>query len=303
MTPVAIFCHRRPGHLRRTIEALASCDGFADHPVTVFSDGPRTPEEAEGVAAVREVVRDMLGSRADLRAAETNRGLARSIIGGVSELCDSHGRVIVIEDDLDLAPSFLTHMTRALDRHADDPRVMQVSGHMFDVPEFAGRDRTVFLPLITTWGWATWGRAWKAFDAQAAGWEALLHDRALRHRFNVEGAYDYTTMLRRQMEGRRDSWGVRWYWSVFREQGLTVFPPRTLVRNMGQDGSGTHGSGWLRGWRRTNPEAGWPASAPETCAPARLVPEDFAAVKRAILAQNGGARGKAVDAVRRLIRR
>lgn len=297
--PIAVFAYNRPDHLRRTLCALVACDGFADAPVTVFCDGPRAPDQAEAVAAARDVAREILGSGADLRLAASNRGLARSVIGGVTELVNLHGRVIVVEDDFDLAPIFLRYMNDTLDRYAADERVYQVSGHMFDVPAFRGRETAVILPFITTWGWGTWARAWSAFDPQATGWQKVMEDRALRRQFNLGGVYDYAEMLRRQMEGRRDSWGIRWYWSTFRAQGLAVFPPATLVRNTGQDGSGTHGAGKLRHFSNGALDLSWPDRVILSDAPAGVDAADLAAVRAAIWRQNGGWLGWVADKAKR----
>ncbi|HWP00110.1 MAG TPA: glycosyltransferase [Methylococcus sp.] len=244
--PVVIFCYRRPDHLRRMLESLVACDGFDSSPVIVFGDGPKSPKEAGMVEQTREMARDLLGERAEYYFRKENTGLARSIIEGVTAVVARFGRAIVIEDDLELAPGFLTYMNRALESFADDDRVWQVSGYMFDVPEFRTRSQALFLPILVSWGWATWKRAWDQFDPLATGWEVLESDPSLRLRFNLDGAYDYTTMLKRQMSGQLDSWAIRWYWTVFREDGLVLFPPRTLVHNHGLDGSGTHGHGFLR---------------------------------------------------------
>lgn len=276
------------------------CDGFSDSAVTVFCDGSRSDADKKAVAAVREVARDMLGPDADVRASDANQGLARSIIAGVTEMVERHGRVIVVEDDFDLAPGFLTFLNAGLDRFADDPRVFQISGHMFDVPEFADRQTALFLPMTTSWGWATWDRAWRQFDSAAVGWQALLTDRALRKRFNLNGTYDYAAMMQRQMEGKRDSWAIRWYWSVFQAGGMALFPPRSLVRNTGQDGSGTHGGGKFRGFTKKAGVFG--DGAPQLPVSGSLIsPEDVTAVYTAIWKQNGGWRGSLVDLIKRLV--
>jgi len=300
LAPVAVFAYNRPRHLRRTLTSLMACDGFVDSPLTIFCDGARNANQIEAVAAVRDTARQLLGGSADIRIADANRGLAQSIIEGVGELTCRYGRVIVVEDDLDLAPCFLTYMAEALDRYAAEPHVFQVSGHMFDVPEFNGRESALFLPMTTTWGWGTWDRAWAAFDRQAAGWEQIITDRALRRRFNLDGAYDYATMLERQMAGRSDSWGIRWYWSVFRRAGLTLFPPQPLVRNTGHDGSGTHGAG--RALRRFSPSEalGWPKGLRLLEGEPAVEPEAWRMVRKAIWRQNGGWTGCAADFARRL---
>lgn len=284
--PIAVFAYNRPDHLRRTLISLRACEGFAEAPITVFIDGPRSPGEAKVVDAVQQVAREILGTKSDIRASEANRGLSASITAGVQDRLDCHGRVIVIEDDLDLGRNFLTFMNAALDRYADDPRVFQVSGYMFDVPSFASRSDAMFLPLTTTWGWGTWSRAWKAYDPAAAGWRRLLSDRALRRRFNMDGSYDYTRLMKRQARGQSDSWGIRWYWSVFQHDGLCLFPPQSLVHNTGQDGSGTHGGALLGDFSaRAVPLFGTLPTLPNKTAVAR---DDLASARAAIWRQRGG---------------
>lgn len=239
--PIALFIYNRPEHTRRTIEALQRCHEFKDSPVFVFSDGPRKAANEPDVLKARAVVRTALQGHANFIEASTNQGLARSIIGGVSRLCTEFGRVIVVEDDLVVAPQFLTYMNTALDRYADDDRVMQISGYMFPVLAFSDRTEAMFFPFTTSWGWATWARAWEHFDAQANGWERLEQDPSLRHRFNVHGSFDYFHMLKLQLAGAIDSWAIRWYWSVYKNHGVVLYPPVSLVRNEGFDGTGTHG--------------------------------------------------------------
>ena len=244
--PIAIFIYNRPDRLRQMLADLMRCDGFERSPVIVFADGPKRPDQAQNVEAARAVAKEMLGDRASYHFSDVNRGLTQSLISGVSAVTAEHGRAIVVEDDLALAPGFLSFMNAGLDRYADIETVFQVSGHAFEVPEFSQRRHAMLLPMTTTWGWGTWARAWNQFDAAATGSEQLTTDATLRRTFNLNGVYDYATMLKRQQLGRGHSWGVLWYWSVFRNQGLTLFPPRTLVYNIGMDASGTNGRGMFR---------------------------------------------------------
>jgi hypothetical protein len=300
--PVAVFAYRRPDHLRRTLESLARCNGFADSPLYLFADGAKGEADAADVSATRDVARALLGDRAEYRLSPENRGLSRSIVRGVEAVLERHARVIVVEDDMQLGAGFLDYMNGALDRYAEEPRVWQVSGYMFDVPEFAGRDRALFLPLTTSWGWGTWAREWRNFDAAANGWQALAQDRALRRRFNFGGAFDYASMLEEQMRGFGDSWAIRWYWSLFRGDALAVFPPVSMVRNTGMDGSGTHGRGLARRFAIPAPGNGFPGTLrwPDAIA---TDDADYAAVRRALWRQNGGVAGMLADRLRGLRRK
>ncbi len=175
--------------------------------------------------------------RVEIVEADRNLGLARSVVSAVTDLCERHGRVIVLEDDLLVARGFLAYMNEALRRYADEERVMSISGHTFDVgpPE----PRAVFLPLATTWGWATWGRAWARYQDRPRGVERLDAP-GFRRSFDLDGTYDYAAMLRAQIAGHVDSWGIRWWWSVHDHGGLGLFPRASLVKNIGAGATATN---------------------------------------------------------------
>lgn len=295
--PVVIFAYRRPDHLRNTLESLRRCEGFAQSPIIVYCDGPRNDTEFESVAATRELAKSLLGNQAEYHFSEVNLGLSRSVIVGVSETVDRFGRVIVVEDDLELHPALLTFMNQALDRYASDDSVFQISGYQFDVPELKNTASALFLPFTVSWGWATWKRAWAQFDPLASDWEKLRADKDLRRRFNLDGVYDYATMLVRQMSGAQDSWAVRWYWTVFKAKGLVLFPPSSLVSNTGFDGSGTHGRGLLRQFSQARTPA---LEIQEIILPESVTVDAqyYDRVKRALSKQNGGWIGKTMDTLR-----
>ena len=277
--PIALFIYKRPEHLRRTIVSLQACPGYAESPLYVFADGPRTPSDMPAVQATRQVARDLLGSRAIFIERDENRGLATSIIAGTTELCERHGRVVVVEDDLLLGLQFLQFLNEGLERYEDEPRVMQVAGHMFVVPSLADQHEALFLPMTTSWGWATWQRAWAQFDPSATGWrERLVGVEA--ERFDLSGRCDYSGMLKRQMTGGIDSWAIRWYYSVFVLDGLVLYPPRTLVLHEGLDRSGTHGR-LVRRSSRGAPAGDLPFSMPRHVAASPRVPEVGAAIAMA----------------------
>jgi glycosyl transferase family 2 len=241
--PIALFTYNRPEHLRRTLESLAACPESAQSRLVVFSDGPRHALDEPGVARCRAIVEERSWCRAvELVARPSNLGLARSIAQGVGEVSSRWGRVIVLEDDLVMARRFLAYMNEALARYQEDTRVFQISGHSFPARGYGRSRGSSFLPFPTTWGWGTWHRAWSRYDAAMNGSEALDGDEALRLRFDLNGAYPYHRMLRAlRRRGRlEDSWGIRWYWSMFRNDGVALYPHRTLIAHAGEDGSGTN---------------------------------------------------------------
>lgn len=89
-------------------------------------------------------------------------------------------------------------------------------------------------------GWATWARAWEYFDPSEKDYLILKNDRVQRKAFDLEGVCSYYRMLESQLRGEIDSWAIRWYLCVFIHHGLVLYPPQTLIENIGFDGSGTH---------------------------------------------------------------
>jgi GT2 family glycosyltransferase len=240
LAPIALFAYNRPTHMRRAVESLLANELAPTSDLYIFSDGPRNSAQEPAIADVRRYANSVSGFRSvTVVERATNLGLANSIIDGTTRLTKEFDRVIVVEDDLVVSPRFLEYMNRALERYRDDDLAMQVSGYMYPIDVGAEAD-AFFMPFTTSWGWATWERAWQHFDAEMKGFDALVEHRHLRNRFNLGGAYDYFDLLKRQRRGSIDSWAIRWYLSVFMRGGLTLYPARTLVRNIGFDGSGTH---------------------------------------------------------------
>jgi hypothetical protein len=238
--PVAIFAYRRTDHLKQTLDALERCPEFAQSAVFVYSDGPKNDAGHEDVQAVRALLRARARPNMTIIEAEENRGLAASVIAGATQLCSKFGRVIVIEDDLIVQPCTLAWFNRALDAYSDAENVVHVNGYQHYVSEFQDRRAGVFGRFVGSWGWATWHRAWRNFDPVAQGWEEVQRDERLSYAFDQNGSFPLSSMLTEQMTGRSDSWAIRWFWTVFKSQGLTLSPPRSLIRNIGFDNTATH---------------------------------------------------------------
>lgn len=237
--PVALFAFRRPDHLRATLATLAGAHGASDTDLHVFCDGPRTPEDVDGVTAVRDLARGADGFRSvTVNESEVNRGLAASVMAGVADVLRNHETVIVLEDDMLVAPEFLDYLAEGLALYADEPRVVSI--HAFCVVADEPMPQSFFLRGADCWGWATWRRGWAVFDPDGAALLARLDASGEARAFDYDGAYPYRQMLVDQVAGRVDSWAIRWYASAFLAGMLTLYPGRSLLQNIGQDGSGTH---------------------------------------------------------------
>jgi len=239
LAPVALFAWRRPDHLKKVLESLVANPEASSTDVIAFCDGARDESQIAGTESVASLLAGFDGFRS-LRIVrrEANLGLARNIVSGVTEIVNQHGRAIVLEDDLVVSPGFLGWMNRGLDLYADSPEVASIHGYWYPVPGQV--PDSFFLRGTDCWGWATWKRAWDRFDGDG---QTLLDELVRRHQewtFDCDGAFPYMDMLRDQIRGRNDSWAIRWHASAFLAGMVTLFPGRSLVENIGTDGSGTN---------------------------------------------------------------
>ena len=115
LAPIAFFVYKRPEHTKKTLEALAANELASESELFIFSDGARNEQDEKSVLAVREYIRTAKGFKSvSILEHVKNQGLAKSLIGGITELCDKFGRVIVVEDDVLTSPYFLRFMNDAL---------------------------------------------------------------------------------------------------------------------------------------------------------------------------------------------
>jgi len=241
LAPIALFVYNRPRHTRDTVEYLLENPQAKNSDLFIFSDGAKNREDLKKVKEVREYLSTISGFKSvSLTERKDNRGLANSLIEGITQVCNTHGRVIVLEDDIIVSPYFLEYMNTALTRYENNERVMHISGYMFPVSDPARLPETFFYRATSCWGWGTWARAWRSFEADGRKLIDQITGQKRQRDFDILGTTGYTRMLREQTEGKINSWAIRWYASLFLTGGLCLHPAKSLARNVGHDGTGTH---------------------------------------------------------------
>lgn len=243
LAPILLFVYNRPEHVKRTLAALEQNILAKESELFIYSDAARSPQDKASVAEVRKIVRTALPffKQVNILERETNWGLARSIIDGVTTQINRYERVIVLEDDLIVAPYFLKFMNDALDTYQHEEKVGHIQA--CDFTQNASLPDTFLIKWTGSWGWATWKRAWKYFNPDGKALLEELQRRKLTYTFDFNGKYGYTRMLRRQTEGKNNSWAIRWNASLFLNDILSLNVGKSLVQNEGFDGSGTNCGG------------------------------------------------------------
>ncbi|PTT03091.1 sugar transferase [Pedobacter sp. HMWF019] len=239
LAPIALFVYNRPKHTERTLKFLQQNELASESRLFIFSDGPKTAADQDKVQEVRDFLKTVDGFRTvEIIERKENMGLANSVIAGVSRLVKDYGQIIVFEDDLISSPHTLTYFNEALNRYRTENKIMHIGAYMFHLK---GEDlpQTFFYRAATSWGWATWERAWQHFEPNI---DTLMSkfDHAAKNAFSIERTMNFWKQMEDFKKGKNNSWAIRWYASIFLRGGLTLNPSQSLVNNIGHDGTGVH---------------------------------------------------------------
>lgn len=236
--PIVLFTYNRLWHTQQTVEALQRNLLASESELFIFSDGGKNEGDWKKVYAVREYLHTIDGfKKTHITEQKENKGLANSIIDGVTKIVNEYGRIIVLEDDLVTSKYFLQYMNDALKIYETCEEVACISGYTYPIDTLPD---TFFIKGTDCWGWATWKRGWDLFNANGKELLEQICSRGLEAEFDFKNSYPYTQMLKDQINGKNNSWAVRWYASAFLKDKLCLYPQKAFVQNIGCDDTGTH---------------------------------------------------------------
>ena len=212
-SPITLFTYSRPEHTQNVLDSLALNDEAKESDLFIFCDGAKENASDEIIEKINKVRKIVLAENrfksVTVTIQDKNKGLANSIIEGVTEVVNKFGKVIVLEDDLVFSPFFLYYMNDSLNRYEKEKQIAQIGACNF----FANGKKypeTFVATMPDTWGWATWKDRWQHFNPDAIYLYKELEKNDLMYRFNAYGTYEMEKMLKNQILGNVDSWAIRW---------------------------------------------------------------------------------------------
>ncbi|WP_194166067.1 hypothetical protein, partial [Vibrio parahaemolyticus] len=218
-----------------------SISSYIDLYINIDSASKET--DIKKVKEVKDIVYNFRGFKSiTVNEAKVNLGVDNSVISYVSEVLESHDRVIVLEDDHLTNESFLEYMNAALDFYENDDRIEGISG--FSPPlnwsNLNTSNDIYFAPRGSSWGWATWRKRWNAID-----WEMKKYPEYKSCKNNYahfsDGGNDLPLMLKTAMELEvTPYWDIRRCFHMMLERSYFVYPRFSYVKNIGLDGTGLH---------------------------------------------------------------
>ncbi len=244
LAPIVLFTYNRPWHTKQVLDALALNDEAKDSTLYIYCDGAKENASQENIDKIQElrllVKKENRFKEVIVREQEKNKGLANSIIDGVTEVVNKYGSIIVLEDDIVPSKGFLKYMNTALDIYLTEDKVgcIHAWNYFLDISNY--KSSTFFLKGADCWGWATWKRAWDEFNPNGSILLNTIVSSKSEYEFNRRGTHEFVNMLKDQIAGKNDSWAIRWHASLFLNNKYCLHPTNSLIKNIGLDNSGTH---------------------------------------------------------------
>ncbi len=238
IAPIALFVYNRLEHTKKTIEALQKNTLAKRSELFIYSDNAKNKVSQADVNKVREYINNINGfKKITIIERDRNWGLADTIIDGVTKVVNIYGKIVVLEDDLVTSPYFLKYMNNALDFYENEESVASIHGYIYPIEDLPD---SFFIKGADCWGWATWKNKWDIFEADGKKLLDELTIKNLTKEADFNGNYGFTRMLKDQINGKNNSWAIRWYISAFLKNMITLYPGKSYVQNIGLDSRGTH---------------------------------------------------------------
>lgn len=237
LAPIILFVYNRPWHTQQIVNALLKNKEASISDLYIFADGIKanaTEMQISDFQKTREYIYTISGFKS-IRIFESNinKGLGKSIIDGVTSILEKYDSAIILEDDILTSSHFLRFMNESLTRYADSEQVICINGYNL-IENTPIKETSFFLRGGDCWGWATWKRAWKLFNPDASELLNYINEhKCLLKDFTFNGTMYYMDLLRAVVEGKNDSWAIRWYTSTFIKGGLCLYPTKSLCKNIG----------------------------------------------------------------------
>ncbi len=242
-TPVALFVYKRAEHTRKTLEALCKNIDADKTDLFVFSDAAKNREEEKKVQEVRNIISNIKGFKSVKIIKQTsNKGLANSIIDGVSKVISQYGTVIVIEEDLITAPTTLQYFNKCLATYKDKSSVFSISAfnypeHLLSIPDSYPYD-VYYIPRMQCWGWATWQDRWLKADWSMKNFQDFYTNETETSAYKYWIGSNSLKTLNSCVTDGKDVWACRWVYTHYKHQGMCLCPVSSYIDNIGLDGTG-----------------------------------------------------------------
>lgn len=228
-----IVAYNRPKHTKEVLEGLKK-ENVKN--IRVYLDYAKTNYDIAQQEKIRKIISEISWAEIELKERTESLGLAKSITGAITDTLNEYDAIIILEDDCVPRKGFYKFMTNSLKKFESNEKIMSVCGFSY----FNKEDNKAYgAQRFCPWGWGTWKSKWNKFKMNLK----LIVDEYLEKEKDFSKIpKDIQTYCadKRFISGKMDIWSLNWILIHYKENALTICPPKSLIDNIGFDGTGIH---------------------------------------------------------------
>lgn len=239
--PVLLIAYNRKENTLKVLDCLREVQVST---LYIACDGAKeSAQDKEKVQRTREAVQAAVDWECSVqyRFSDRNQGCKYGPVNAINWIFEKEEWAIILEDDIVPNSSFFLFCEELLARYKNREEIMMISGcNIMSRTESAGGSY-FFEPIATTWGWATWKRAWEKYDVAMQGWREMKKRKVLKRLFLKDTAFSLRRDFEIAAENDTDIWDYQWQYTMIKSGGFGIVPKYCMVRNIGfNDKDATH---------------------------------------------------------------
>lgn len=246
--PVLIPTLCRFEHFKRCVESLMECSGAEMTDVFIALDYPAREQHWNGYNEICNYL-DIIKKTHPFKSLNVikrnrNYGLGQSgnFSLAVEEILNDYSNLIPSEDDNIFAPAFLEFVNKYLRLTATRSDIFAVCGYQY--PLNIKEECVYFLNSFSAWGYGITKTSWlklREFERNTSKIKEIVKSDIFKNYCIIHNKKQFYLDIVGMSEGK-EILGDSLCSALQITYGMkSIFPGKSLVRNIGWDGSGTHG--------------------------------------------------------------
>jgi hypothetical protein len=243
-TPILFLIFNRPDTTKLVFESIRS---IKPAKLYIAADGARKHKVGEDLLCQesRSII-DLIDWECEIKTLfrPENLGCKIAVSSAIDWFFENEEQGIILEDDCLPNESFYNYCETLLNYYVSDERIMHISGNNFQDGMMRGNGSYYFSNYNHIWGWATWKRAWKAYNVDLSFLTETEAETLIEKQFDTKKErLFWNNIFKKVINKTIGTWDYQWTYAVWKNNGLSILPNKNMIANIGFNNNGTHTSG------------------------------------------------------------
>lgn len=240
MIGLAFFVYIRPELTQKVIESIKR-NKFQK--IYIFQDGLKYEKDRQAWEEVSQLISKIDFADVEIHISENNKGLANSIVEGMTYVFERHEMAIALEDDVVLADGYKSLVEALFAKYRDNKKVMSICGGGYGavIPKTYAYD-IYFAYRMSSVAFGTWKDRWDGFERNPSLLSSILRNLEKKRMFEQAGK-DVGRMVFESLKGNIDTWATYWVLHQINRLGFHIIPVKEYAIDIGRNGGGTNSKG------------------------------------------------------------